>query len=296
MTIAMLLRNTLQAACMQAGDRGQRMRLRPAARGELDRAGGQRLRDRGRSALPWYDTPSGHAERLETFGAGRGPAHHCRRDGTRAGARDGHGALERDPGGDRGVDRRRGIAGVSRAGARARAARPCERRRPSAAGLRWPGRWRSWSEAGSRCATSGPRPTIPWTSNGVPLRSARPGQARAVRRGPAGAPAHAESARHERRRPGHHRQRRGSPRGQAGAASSERSRGAGHAGELSGVLEHVARIGELDLADVPPTSHVAPSPARCARTSRRRACRARRRSRAPRRSADDGFLVPSPQA
>jgi aspartyl-tRNA(Asn)/glutamyl-tRNA(Gln) amidotransferase subunit C len=28
------------------------------------------------------------------------------------------------------------------------------------------------------------------------------------------------------------------------------------AGELSGILEHVDRIGELDLDDVPPTSHV----------------------------------------
>jgi aspartyl-tRNA(Asn)/glutamyl-tRNA(Gln) amidotransferase subunit C len=27
-------------------------------------------------------------------------------------------------------------------------------------------------------------------------------------------------------------------------------------GELSGILEHVDRIGELDLDDVPPTSHV----------------------------------------
>jgi aspartyl-tRNA(Asn)/glutamyl-tRNA(Gln) amidotransferase subunit C len=28
------------------------------------------------------------------------------------------------------------------------------------------------------------------------------------------------------------------------------------AGELSGILEHVDRIAELDLTDVPPTSHV----------------------------------------
>lgn len=28
------------------------------------------------------------------------------------------------------------------------------------------------------------------------------------------------------------------------------------AGELSGILQHVDRIGELDLDDVPPTSHV----------------------------------------
>jgi aspartyl-tRNA(Asn)/glutamyl-tRNA(Gln) amidotransferase subunit C len=28
------------------------------------------------------------------------------------------------------------------------------------------------------------------------------------------------------------------------------------AGELSGILEHVDRIGKLDLDDVPPTSHV----------------------------------------
>lgn len=28
------------------------------------------------------------------------------------------------------------------------------------------------------------------------------------------------------------------------------------AGELTGILEHVDRIGELDLDDVPPTTHV----------------------------------------
>ena len=57
--------------------------------------------------------------------------------------------------------------------------------------------------------------------------------------------------------------------------------------ELSAVLDHVATIGELDLDDVAPTSHVVAAihPPRCARTSRARACRARSRSRRRRRSA-----------
>lgn len=66
--------------------------------------------------------------------------------------------------------------------------------------------------------------------------------------------------------------------------------------ELSAVLEHIARIGELDLEDVPPTSHVvevtgglrADEPWEC--LPREVAL-----SQAP-AVGEDGFLVPSPQA
>jgi len=66
--------------------------------------------------------------------------------------------------------------------------------------------------------------------------------------------------------------------------------------ELSAVLDHIAHIGELDLADVPPTSHVVeltgalrpdvpvPSLPRDVVLSQ-----------AP-EATDEGFLVPSPQA
>ncbi|MEA2315400.1 MAG: aspartyl-tRNA(Asn)/glutamyl-tRNA(Gln) amidotransferase subunit [Solirubrobacteraceae bacterium] len=66
--------------------------------------------------------------------------------------------------------------------------------------------------------------------------------------------------------------------------------------ELSAILEHVAKISELDLSDVPPTSHVveltgalrADEPAPSLE-------RALVLSQAP-DASDDGFLVPSPQA
>jgi aspartyl-tRNA(Asn)/glutamyl-tRNA(Gln) amidotransferase subunit C len=68
------------------------------------------------------------------------------------------------------------------------------------------------------------------------------------------------------------------------------------AAELAGVLEHIARIGELDLEGVPPTSHVVavenalrpdePVPS----LTREQALAA-----APSVAAD-GFAVPSPQA
>ena len=66
--------------------------------------------------------------------------------------------------------------------------------------------------------------------------------------------------------------------------------------ELSNVLEHIEKIGELDLAGVPPTTHVVevsnalrpdvvePSLAREVAFANAPAV------------ADDGFLVPSPQA
>jgi len=66
--------------------------------------------------------------------------------------------------------------------------------------------------------------------------------------------------------------------------------------ELSAVLDHIARIGELDLADVAPTSHVVEV------TGGLRADEPRPSlprevvlAQAPAVS-DEGFLVPSPQA
>jgi len=66
--------------------------------------------------------------------------------------------------------------------------------------------------------------------------------------------------------------------------------------ELSTVLDHIAKIGELDLDDVPPTSHVVEL------TGRLRPDEPRPSfphevvlAQAPAVS-EDGFLVPSPQA
>jgi len=66
--------------------------------------------------------------------------------------------------------------------------------------------------------------------------------------------------------------------------------------ELSAVLDHVAKIGELDLADVPPTSHVVELTGRL-RPDEPRPSFPREvvLSQAPAVS-EDGFLVPSPQA
>jgi len=66
--------------------------------------------------------------------------------------------------------------------------------------------------------------------------------------------------------------------------------------ELSAVLDHIAKIGELDLRDVPPTSHVVEVTG-ALRPDRPVACLPRdvALSQAPAVS-DGGFLVPSPQA
>jgi aspartyl-tRNA(Asn)/glutamyl-tRNA(Gln) amidotransferase subunit C len=66
--------------------------------------------------------------------------------------------------------------------------------------------------------------------------------------------------------------------------------------ELSAVLDHIATIGELDLADVPPTSHVVELTGRL-RPDEPRPCFPRDvvLAQAPAVS-EDGFLVPSPQA
>jgi aspartyl-tRNA(Asn)/glutamyl-tRNA(Gln) amidotransferase subunit C len=66
--------------------------------------------------------------------------------------------------------------------------------------------------------------------------------------------------------------------------------------ELSAVLDHVAKIGELDLDGVPVTTHVAELTGRL-RVDEPRACLPREvaLAQAPAVSGD-GFLVPSPQA
>jgi aspartyl-tRNA(Asn)/glutamyl-tRNA(Gln) amidotransferase subunit C len=66
--------------------------------------------------------------------------------------------------------------------------------------------------------------------------------------------------------------------------------------ELSAVLDHVATIGELDLEDVTPTSHVVEITG-ALRPDEPRPCLPREvaLAQAPAVS-EDGFLVPSPQA
>ena len=66
--------------------------------------------------------------------------------------------------------------------------------------------------------------------------------------------------------------------------------------ELSTVLEHIERIGELDLEDVPPTSHVVEVTG-ALRADEPHECLPREVALAQAPSvADDGFRVPSPQA
>jgi aspartyl-tRNA(Asn)/glutamyl-tRNA(Gln) amidotransferase subunit C len=66
--------------------------------------------------------------------------------------------------------------------------------------------------------------------------------------------------------------------------------------ELSAVLEHVARIGELDLEDVAPTAHVVDVTGALRPDEPRPSLpREVALAQAPAVS-DDGFLVPSPQA
>jgi aspartyl-tRNA(Asn)/glutamyl-tRNA(Gln) amidotransferase subunit C len=66
--------------------------------------------------------------------------------------------------------------------------------------------------------------------------------------------------------------------------------------ELSAVLDHVARIGELDLDDVAPTSHVVDLSGGL-RPDEPRPCLPRELALAQAPAvADHGFLVPSPQA
>jgi aspartyl-tRNA(Asn)/glutamyl-tRNA(Gln) amidotransferase subunit C len=66
--------------------------------------------------------------------------------------------------------------------------------------------------------------------------------------------------------------------------------------ELSAVLDHVARIGELDLDEVAPTSHVMDVTG-ALRPDEPRPCLPREVALAAAPAvSDDGFLVPSPQA
>ena len=66
--------------------------------------------------------------------------------------------------------------------------------------------------------------------------------------------------------------------------------------ELSGIIEHIEKIGELDLDGVPPTSHVVPvTNALRADEPRPSWPREVMLDAAP-AVADDGFEVPSPQA
>lgn len=66
--------------------------------------------------------------------------------------------------------------------------------------------------------------------------------------------------------------------------------------ELSAVLDHVARIGELDLDDVAPTTHVVEVTG-ALRADEPRPCLPREVALAQAPAVDEGgFLVPSPQA
>lgn len=67
-------------------------------------------------------------------------------------------------------------------------------------------------------------------------------------------------------------------------------------GELSKVLDHVAKIGELDLDGVPPSTHVVEITG-ALRPDEPRPCLPREVALASAPAvSDDGFLVPSPQA
>jgi aspartyl-tRNA(Asn)/glutamyl-tRNA(Gln) amidotransferase subunit C len=68
------------------------------------------------------------------------------------------------------------------------------------------------------------------------------------------------------------------------------------AGELSGILDHIEKIGELQLDDVPPTTHVVEVD-NALRPDEPRPSLPREvaLAQAP-ATLDDGFLVPSPQA
>ncbi len=66
--------------------------------------------------------------------------------------------------------------------------------------------------------------------------------------------------------------------------------------ELSGVLDHIAKISELDLDGVPPTSHVVELTG-ALRPDEPRPCLPRELALAQAPAVEsEGFLVPSPQA
>lgn len=66
--------------------------------------------------------------------------------------------------------------------------------------------------------------------------------------------------------------------------------------ELSAVLDHVATIGELDLDDVAPTSHVVEVTGRLRPDEPRPSWPREQILAAAPDASPDGFLVPSPQA
>ena len=66
--------------------------------------------------------------------------------------------------------------------------------------------------------------------------------------------------------------------------------------ELSGILEHIEKIGELDLDGVPPTSHVVEVLSALRADEPRPSWPREEMLAAAPAVADDGFEVPSPQA
>ena len=66
--------------------------------------------------------------------------------------------------------------------------------------------------------------------------------------------------------------------------------------ELSGILVHIERIGELDLEGVPPTSHVVPMTNALREDVPRPSLEREVALAAAPAVRDDGFEVPSPQA
>ena len=67
-------------------------------------------------------------------------------------------------------------------------------------------------------------------------------------------------------------------------------------GELSTILDHIAKIGELDLEDVPPTSHVVELENVLREDEPRPSLERERALEQAPDTADDGFRVPSPAA
>jgi aspartyl-tRNA(Asn)/glutamyl-tRNA(Gln) amidotransferase subunit C len=68
------------------------------------------------------------------------------------------------------------------------------------------------------------------------------------------------------------------------------------ASELSAVLDHIAKIGELDLEDVPPTSHVVEVTGRLRPDEPRPSLPHEVALEQAPAVSDGGFTVPSPQA
>ena len=66
--------------------------------------------------------------------------------------------------------------------------------------------------------------------------------------------------------------------------------------ELSGILDHIEKIGELDLDGVPPTSHVVPLTNALRADEPRPSWPREQMLEAAPAVAADGFEVPSPQA